>query len=83
MLIANWLIRTRFLEANLQWLIDKITNFIKDEPTYILFDCPGQVELFTNNNSLKNIITRLTKELDLRICVVNLCVFLFYDSLNF
>ena len=28
---------------------------------YILFDCPGQVELFSHHGSLRNIITQLMK----------------------
>lgn len=28
---------------------------------YILFDCPGQVELFTHHGSLRNIFFRLQK----------------------
>lgn len=37
----------------------KSTNVIVDE--YILFDCPGQVELFTHHGSLRNIFFRLQK----------------------
>jgi GTPase SAR1 family protein len=35
------------------------TNVVIDE--YILFDCPGQVELFTHHASLRNIFFRLQK----------------------
>lgn len=28
---------------------------------YVLFDCPGQVELFTHHGSLRNIFFRLQK----------------------
>lgn len=28
---------------------------------YVLFDCPGQVELFTNHDSLRNVFFRLQK----------------------
>lgn len=31
-----------------------------DEVTYILFDLPGQVELFTLHNSLRHIVDTLT-----------------------
>jgi GPN-loop GTPase len=34
---------------------------------YILFDCPGQVELFTHHDSLKRIFKKLEK-LDYRVC---------------
>jgi GPN-loop GTPase len=57
-----------YLEANFDWLVEKLEP-LKD--MYLLFDLPGQIELFTNNNSLRNIIQKLQK-LDYRICVVNL-----------
>jgi GTPase SAR1 family protein len=57
-----------YLEANLDWLIDRLNEH---PDKYILFDCPGQVELFTNNDALKNIIQNLQK-LDYRLCVVHL-----------
>ena len=41
--------------AILSWL-----PLIADGDTYILFDCPGQVELFTLHDNLKGIITALT-----------------------
>ncbi|XP_059810654.1 GPN-loop GTPase 2 [Hypanus sabinus] len=47
-----------YLEANLDWLQDKLEQF-KD--CYFLFDCPGQVELYTHNCSVKNILAQLTK----------------------
>lgn len=39
---------------------------------YLLFDCPGQVELYTHNTTLTHIFKRLEKELDYRLVVVNL-----------
>ncbi|XP_072103279.1 GPN-loop GTPase 2 [Mobula birostris] len=47
-----------YLEANLDWLQGKLEQF-KD--CYFLFDCPGQVELYTHNCSVKNILAQLTK----------------------
>lgn len=57
-----------FLEVNIEWLVEKL-QAVKDK--YLVFDCPGQVELFTNHQSLRNIIERLQK-MDIRLCVVNL-----------
>jgi hypothetical protein len=37
-----------------EWMLMKADD-------YILFDCPGQVELFTHHNSLRNIFYRLQK----------------------
>lgn len=34
---------------------------------YVLFDCPGQVELFTHHSSLRNIFFKISK-LGYRVC---------------
>ncbi|XP_005991074.1 GPN-loop GTPase 2 [Latimeria chalumnae] len=47
-----------YLEANYDWLQEKLAEF-KDH--YFLFDCPGQVELFTHHNSVKNVFGQLAK----------------------
>lgn len=39
---------------------------------YFLFDCPGQVELFTHHPALSSIFKKLEKELNFRLVVVNL-----------
>jgi len=39
-------------------LMSRLSNRLDD---YILFDCPGQVELFTHHSSLRNIFFRLQK----------------------
>src|SRR3954463_6392868 len=36
---------------------------------YVLFDCPGQVELFTHHSSLRNIFFRIQK-LGYRVCTL-------------
>ncbi|CAJ2513896.1 Uu.00g020150.m01.CDS01 [Anthostomella pinea] len=46
------------LENNMEWL----ENGLKElEESYVLFDCPGQVELYTHHNSLRNIFFKLQK----------------------
>lgn len=47
-----------YLEANLDWLQDKLSCYTEH---YFLFDCPGQVELYTHQSSVKNIFSRLSK----------------------
>ncbi|XP_030074309.1 GPN-loop GTPase 2 [Microcaecilia unicolor] len=47
-----------YLEANFDWLQEKLSKF-KDH--YFLFDCPGQVELYTHQASLKNIFAQLSR----------------------
>ncbi|CAX41571.1 ATP-binding protein, putative [Candida dubliniensis CD36] len=57
--------------------IGKIEQLI-NESNYLLFDCPGQVELFTHHNSLYRIFKKLTQLKRLRLCVVSLidCIYL-------
>lgn len=57
-----------FLELNIEWLHEQIALH---KEKYLIIDCPGQVELFTVHNSLKNVILDLQKN-DVRLCVVNL-----------
>ena len=47
-----------YLEANLDWLENKLNQY---RDYYFLFDCPGQVELYTHQSSLKNIFSQLSK----------------------
>ncbi|KAI9713531.1 MAG: hypothetical protein M1820_000913 [Bogoriella megaspora] len=56
------------LEHNLEWLEEGLKSLGED---YVLFDCPGQVELFTHHSSLRNIFLRLDK-LGYRLVVVHL-----------
>ncbi|KAF2690442.1 hypothetical protein K458DRAFT_289471 [Lentithecium fluviatile CBS 122367] len=56
------------LEQNFDWLEASLKELGDD---YILFDCPGQVELFTHHASLRNIFFRLQK-LGYRLVVVHL-----------
>ncbi|KAF2497076.1 hypothetical protein BU16DRAFT_458983, partial [Lophium mytilinum] len=56
------------LELNFDWLEEGLKTLGDD---YILFDCPGQVELFTHHASLRNIFYRLQK-LGYRLVLMNL-----------
>ena len=57
-----------YLELNVQWLLDQL---LAHKGKYFIFDCPGQVELFTNHHSMRNILRKIEK-LNIRVCVVNL-----------
>ena len=46
------------LEHNIEWLEKELGKLGED---YVLFDCPGQVELYTHHTSLRNIFFRLQK----------------------
>lgn len=48
-----------FLEKNVSWLEQKL-NEHKDK--YILFDFPGQIELYTHNDCVRNIVQLLVKK---------------------
>ncbi len=48
-----------YLDANFDWLEEKLKDLGLD--AYVLFDLPGQVELSTSHDSVKNIINKLTK----------------------
>ncbi|KAL9090608.1 MAG: hypothetical protein Q9159_001855 [Coniocarpon cinnabarinum] len=56
------------LEHNFEFLEEGLKS-VGDK--YILFDCPGQAELFTNHNSLRNVFQRIQK-LGYRLVVVQL-----------
>ncbi|KZT66638.1 hypothetical protein DAEQUDRAFT_767860 [Daedalea quercina L-15889] len=59
-----------YLEANFDWLEDRLRELGKD--AYVLFDLPGQVELSTNHESVKNIVHKLAKS-GFRLAAVHLC----------
>ncbi|XP_078433966.1 P-loop containing nucleoside triphosphate hydrolases superfamily protein isoform X1 [Wolffia australiana] len=63
-----------FLEKNIDWLQSKLQPLVKDH--YLLFDFPGQVELFFLHSNAKRVISKLTKKMDLRVRLVEL----FFDS---
>ncbi|PQE03815.1 ATP binding protein [Rutstroemia sp. NJR-2017a BBW] len=56
------------LEQNMEWLEEGLSELGED---YVLFDCPGQVELYTHHSSLRNIFFRLQK-LGYRLVVLHL-----------
>ncbi|XP_038715865.1 GPN-loop GTPase QQT1 isoform X2 [Tripterygium wilfordii] len=53
-----------YLEKNIDWLQSKLEPLLKDH--YLLFDFPGQVELFFLHSNAKNVIMKLIKKLNLR-----------------
>ena len=46
------------LEQNFDWLAERLNTLGTD---YVLFDCPGQVELFTHHDSLRKIFFALQR----------------------
>lgn len=54
------------LEQNMDWLEKGLGELGED---YVLFDCPGQVELYTHHSSLRNIFFKLQK-MGYRVCIL-------------
>lgn len=64
------------LEQNLDWLEEQLARLGED---YVLFDCPGQVELFTHHDSLRRVFLRLAKS-GYRVCISLVVSFAFARS---
>lgn len=45
-----------FLEANIDWLVERLDSLSEH---YVLFDMPGQVELYTSHSSVRTVLQRL------------------------
>ncbi|KAL1405508.1 hypothetical protein Q8F55_009145 [Vanrija albida] len=62
-----------YLEANFDWLLEQLDALLETQGGngYIVIDTPGQAELWTNHNSLRHMVERLTK-LDYRLAAVQL-----------
>ncbi|KAJ6235824.1 gpn-loop gtpase 2 [Anaeramoeba flamelloides] len=58
-----------FLEQNFDWLEEQLKEY--NGKGYFIFDCPGQVELYTHYDSMKNIFQKLSK-LDFRLAAIHL-----------
>jgi len=65
-----------YIEVNLDWLIERIrkeaAKVTGQRCAYVLFDCPGQVELYTHNEVMTKLTSRLVRELDFRLTAVHL-----------
>eukprot|EP00760_Papus_ankaliazontas_P035032 PhM_4_TR7590/c0_g1_i1/m.83188/K06883/K06883; uncharacterized protein len=63
------------LAANLDWLGTTISH-LRDkglyDKAYFLFDCPGQVELYTHHDAVQRIVRYLEDVCDIRLCAVHL-----------
>ncbi len=60
-----------YLEANQDWLHEQLAP-LEAAGAYILFDCPGQAELFTLHGALRRIIDNLARKRDYRLVAVQL-----------
>ncbi|XP_063926441.1 GPN-loop GTPase 3 [Zophobas morio] len=55
-----------YLLENSDWLRDKLGE---DEDDYVLFDCPGQIELYTHLTAMKKLVKQL-QDWNFNICAV-------------
>lgn len=58
-----------YLLKNLDWLDEEIGDY-NDE--YLIFDCPGQIELYTHIPVLPNVIRHLQQQLNFSLCATYL-----------
>lgn len=67
------------LDENVDWLEHRLGSLGDD---YVLFDCPGQVELFTHHASLRRVFARLEK-IGYRVCMLPSSPFPFFHFVLF
>ena len=67
---ASLMFCANYLRDNCSWLENKIQKLGSE--FYLLFDFPGQVELYTHDTCIQEIIETISKNLDLRLACVNL-----------
>lgn len=57
-------------EKDIAFLSDSLNAYCYFSDHYLLFDFPGQVELFFLHSSAKAVIMKLIKKLNLRVCSI-------------
>ncbi|KAK3917672.1 GPN-loop GTPase 2 [Frankliniella fusca] len=57
-----------YLLENIDWFLDKLGKY---RDCYVLFDFPGQVELYTHHESIRNLVSHLESS-GFRLCAVHL-----------
>ncbi len=62
------------------WLDEKLSLFADDD--YVLFDCPGQIELYSHIPVMKRIANALQTRMDFRICGVYLLDSMFISDVS-
>jgi len=59
-----------FLSKNMIWLRERMDQLPKD--SYVIFDCPGQVELYIHHNFAREIAQTIYNKWDYRLSCINL-----------
>jgi len=60
-----------YVVSHFAWLKERITMLLETS-RYILFDCPGQVELYAHHTCVQDLLRCLSTQLDCRLCSVHL-----------
>jgi len=60
-----------YLEEHVDEIIQTITVRVQ-EKTYLIFDLPGQIELYTHSTCVQNMMQKMVKAMDLRLTAVQL-----------
>ena len=60
------------INENMDWLIEKIKQKTDGQLRYLIFDCPGQVELYMHSDVMNKITAALEKQLHARLTCVHL-----------
>lgn len=68
------------LVKNLEWLKDGLSEIAGSDDEYFIFDCPGQIELYTHIPVLRTIVEMLESQLNICVCVVHVIDALFIDD---
>nr|SYV98053.1 GPN-loop GTPase 2 [Gerris buenoi] len=55
-----------YLEKNVEWLLEKM---VKSGGNYFILDFPGQVELYTHHNSIKNVLSKIESKKTSLCCI--------------
>lgn len=66
-----------YLADNYDWLKEQLASAAKTDDAgsgdaYVLFDCPGQVELYTHHQAMRQLTDKLQNEWNYRLCAVHL-----------
>ena len=62
-----------YLLENLDWLEEKLQALhSEDHESYVVFDCPGQVELFTLHDGFKKVLETMAQKWDYRLVALHL-----------
>jgi GTPase SAR1 family protein len=57
-----------YLIENIDWLVDELSEFAED--SFVLFDCPGQIELYSHLDVMQRLAKTLQRQAGFHICAV-------------